>query len=187
MSGTAKPLNALLFPSILASRLFGAGVRLHQAENISRWILRVGQPTHFRNRHLRHANASAEFLDFPDRLIQRRDGNRVDRAGTLTFSRTQEPAINSRILVIARRHQPIFNRTALELLELPSENVPVKRLHRFRIVRVNLEMNDTLHNTNFGTHGPVARVFRTLNCESEFCYSPRTRKESRSSSKAAVL
>src|SRR5207244_5005739 len=68
----------------------------HQTENISRWILCVGQPTHFRNRHLRHANASAKFLYFLDRLIQRRDGNRVDRTGTLTFSRTQEPRSEER-------------------------------------------------------------------------------------------
>jgi hypothetical protein len=49
----------------------------------------------------------------------------------LTFSRTQEPAIDSRILVIARRHQPVFNRTTFELLfgvALPHANTKLKLL-----------------------------------------------------------
>jgi microcystin degradation protein MlrC len=76
------------------------------------------------------------LFNFFDRLIQRRNGDSVDRARALAFAWAQKPAINSRILVVTRRDQPVFNRPTLELVELPAEYIRVKRLYRFRLIRV---------------------------------------------------
>ena len=56
-----------------------------------------------------------------------------------------QPAIDSRLLVIASCNNPVFDWTAFEFVKLPPENFPVKRLHCLRIVRVNLKMSDAIH------------------------------------------
>src|SRR5262249_46308787 len=49
------------------------------------------------------------------------------------------------IFVLAGRDQPILDRTAFEFLELPVENIFIKRTDCFRILGVNLEMVNARH------------------------------------------
>jgi hypothetical protein len=63
----------------------------------------------------------------------------------LTFSGPSHPAVDSRIFVAAGRNQPILDRAAFEFVELPAEDVLVKRLHRLWVVSVNFKVSYTIH------------------------------------------
>src|SRR5439155_23074124 len=92
-----------------------------------------------------HTNLSAAFFNLLYRLIERRHRDRIYRAGTLSLAGTGQTAIDSRVLIVARGDEPVLNWPTLELFELPAENIPVKRLHCFRILRINFEVNYALH------------------------------------------
>jgi hypothetical protein len=78
-------------------------------------------------------------------LIERLNSDGVDGAGTLAFARTRHSAVDARFLVVAGRDEPVLDRTAFELLKLPSENFSIKLLHRFWISRVNFKMSYAIH------------------------------------------
>src|SRR6267142_5569276 len=125
--------------------LFRACIRHDNSKYISSRILRVSQPADFRDRHLWHTDFAAALLDFFDRLVEGRNSNRVQRTRTLAFALSRQSAVNSRLLVIARRDHPVFDWAALELLELPPENIVIKRLHRFRVIGINFKVNYAIH------------------------------------------
>src|SRR5918996_2510827 len=126
-------------------RLSRVCIRLDDSEHIPGWILCVSEPADFRDCHLWHANPSTSLLNLLHRLIKRWNTNGVQRTGSLTFARTAKSAVNSRLLVIASRDEPILDRPAFELLEFPTKDVVVKRADGVRIVRVNFEMNYAWH------------------------------------------
>src|SRR4029077_6655240 len=120
-------------------------IRLDDSKYISRRIRRVRQPADFRDRHLRYTDFAAALLDFLDRLIERRNSNRIQSAGALPFTWTSDTAVDSRLLVIACHNEPVLDRAAFKFLELPAENVLIKRLYRFGIFGVNLKMGYAIH------------------------------------------
>src|SRR4029079_3951730 len=108
-------------------------------------ICRVSEPANFWDRHLRNADSSTALLDLFDGLIKRLDRNGVSRARTLTFTWPGHPAVDSRLFVITGCNQPILDRTAFEFVELPAEDVLVKRLYRLWVIRVNFKVSYTIH------------------------------------------
>ena len=123
----------------------GFVVRLEQTEQVSVRILGVSQQPDLWDLHLRDTDFPAALLNSVDRFLKRRNGDGIDCARTLPFARTKQPTVDSRFRVFARCDEPIFHRAAFEFLERPSKNVPIKRLHRFGIVGINLKMNRAIH------------------------------------------
>src|SRR5205823_7230359 len=72
----------------------------------------------------------------------------------------------SRVLIVACRDKPVLNWAAFELFELPAENILIKRLHCFRILRINFEVNYALHisilSRKFDSHESLIAVQATL-------------------------
>src|SRR6266481_583614 len=120
-------------------------VWLYDSEHVAGRICCIGKPANVRNRHLRHAGFTAALLNFLYRLVERRDANRVQRTGTLAFAGTRESAVDPWLLVIAGRNQPVFDRAAFELLELPAENVLIKRTDSVRTIGVNFKVSYAIH------------------------------------------
>src|SRR5439155_3549650 len=118
---------------------------LDDSEHVADRICRVSEPTDLRDRHFRNADFSTALLDFLYCSIQRLHRDRVQSPGALPFARTSNAAIDSRILIVAGRDQPLFDRAAFEFVELPAEYVLVKRLHRFWFVGVNFKVSDAIH------------------------------------------
>src|SRR5205814_2173357 len=114
-------------------------IRLDDSEDVAGRILRVGEPAYPRDRHFRNADFSAALLYFLYYSVQRFHGDRVYSPGALPFTRTGNAAIDSGLLVITGRDQPVLYRAAFEFVKLPAENVAVKWLHCFRIIGVNLK------------------------------------------------
>src|SRR6266513_2303020 len=118
---------------------------LYDSEDVAGRIFSIGEPANTGDLHLWHTNLSAAFFNLLYRLIERRHRDRIYRAGTLSLAETGQTAIDSRVLIVARGDEPVLNWPTLELFELPAENIPVKRLHCFRILRINFEVNYALH------------------------------------------
>src|SRR2546423_1225281 len=129
--------------------LFRVFVRLDDSKHVSGWIFGVSEPADFRDRHFRNANFSPALLDFLHRLLERFHRDGVDCSRTLSFARPGHSPVDSRILVAAGRNQPVFYWSAFKLLELPAEDVLVKRPHRFWIVSVNFKVSDAIHIDSF--------------------------------------
>src|SRR5439155_15585493 len=125
--------------------LFGLRVWLYDAEEVASRIFCVSEPTDLRDRHFRDADFSAALFYFLHCSVQRFHRDRVQGSGALPFARSSNAAIDSRLLVITGRDQPVFDRAAFELVELPAEDVLVKRLHRFWIFGVNFKVSDSIH------------------------------------------
>src|SRR5262249_61079368 len=66
-------------------------------------------------------------------------------AGLCPFGGRVLPAVDSRLFVIAGRNQPILDWAAFEFVELPAEDILVKRLHRLWVVSVNFKVSYTIH------------------------------------------
>src|SRR5206468_2216967 len=67
------------------------------------------------------------------------------RARALPLTRPGHTAVDSRIFIVSSRDEPVLHRAVLEFLELPSKNILIKRLHRFRIIRVNFKVSNAIH------------------------------------------
>ena len=133
------------------------GIRLDDSKNVAGRIFSVGEPADFRDRHLWNANFSTTLFDFAERLIKRRDRDRVHVPG-LSFSRMRDTAVDSRFALIAGTNEPVFNRTAFKFLEFPAKHVAIKRLYRFGIVGVNLKMCDAFMISIFELTGSIVVV-----------------------------
>src|SRR5438128_5341332 len=125
--------------------LFGLRVWLYDSEEVASRIFCVSEPTDLRDRHFRDADFSTALFYFLHCSVQRFHRDRIQGPGALPFARSSNAAIDSRLLVIAGRDQPVFEWAAFEVVELPAEHVPVKRLHRFGVVGVNLKVSDAIH------------------------------------------
>src|ERR1041385_1398605 len=103
-------------------------------------------------------------LDLLDALIEQLDRNSIQCAGTLSFPRTCHSAVDSRLFVVAGRHEPVLNRPAFEFLELPTKDVAVKGLYTLRIIRVNFKMRNSIHVVDlsgfFSTRHGAATIHR---------------------------
>jgi hypothetical protein len=85
-------------------------------------------------------NPSTALFDFADRLIERRNGDRVKRARVLSFSQLRHASVDSQLIIRPGCDQAVFKRAAFALLEFPSEDFPVERLHCFGLVGIDFKM-----------------------------------------------
>src|SRR6266699_3078063 len=106
--------------------LYRVCIRLDNSEHVSGRILCVGEPTDLRDRHFWNADFSTALFYFFHRSVQGFHCDRVQGSGALPFARTSNAAIDSRLLIITGRDQPVFDRAAFEFAELPTEHVLVK-------------------------------------------------------------
>src|SRR6266571_2069660 len=100
--------NMILF----SFRLFGVCVRLDDSEHIAGRVLRVSEPADLRDRHFRDGDFSTSLFYFLYCSVQRFHCDRVQGSGALPFAWTSNAAIDSRLLVITGRDQPVLYRAA---------------------------------------------------------------------------
>ena len=117
-------------------------VVLHNPEHVIFRVLAVNQVADAGNRGLGNDDFASMLRDFGGEIVNRRNVNRVDEIDrALAFENT---AVDTRLLLRARRDEPVVFRPAL-FLRIPSEDILVKLDGALRLVRADFKMNYSRH------------------------------------------